>query len=267
MFLMSRFVLKSAITALLLAAGSSATRADTIEILPSASATCDEQWIVAAKQLKAGDELILHERTYSQPCRRAIQINGFPGNPIIIRTAANARPIITRPAEANTKQNNLEIADSSVTGITVAPHAANPRTRNVSIVNNTIYGPMGEAVNASGLNDGGMKIRANFVEGPVVGVKFRPGQFLVGGNHSSTFANPAELNFWPRPQSALIGAPNVSLAPPLDFNNMKRGRTTTDVGAYDTQKRAGNPGWKIVPGFKSPKAVVDDGKNSSAELF
>jgi hypothetical protein len=113
MFLISRFVLKSAIAALLLAAGDSATRADTIEILPSTSASCDEEWIVAAKQLKPGDELILHDGTYSQPCRRAIQLNGLPGKPIVIRAAANARPIITRPAETNTKQNNLEIADSS----------------------------------------------------------------------------------------------------------------------------------------------------------
>ena len=467
MFLMSRFVLKSAITALLLAAGSSAAQADTIEILPSTSASCDEEWIEAAKRLKPGDELILHEGTYSQPCRRAIQLNGLPGKPIIIRAAANARPIITRPAETNTKQNNLEIADSSflvirglyfrggsigvrviashhitiedceisetqnggitanrgnsdslvfrrnhihhtglysdgptegegmyigchdascrvtnslfegnyihhlratsnggndgieiktgsygntirdnvihdtnigtkypcifvygggpepnlvegnvvwncgegiqvvadavirnniiadssVTGITVAPHAANPRTRNVSIINNTIVGhitcvrirwdngvnlvlannaiycPMGDAVNASGLNDGGVKMRANYVEGPVVGVKFRPGQFLVGGNQSSTFANPAELDFWPRPKSALIGAADVSFAPGLDFNNMKRGRSTTDAGAYDTQKRARNPGWKIVPGFKSPDTATDDGKNSRPKSF
>jgi hypothetical protein len=187
-------------------------------------------------------------------------------------------------------RNNI-IADSSITGISVGPHATNPRTRNVSIINNTIVGhiicvrirwnngvnlvlannaiycPMGEAVNASDLGDGDVKMRANYVEGPVVGVKFRPGQFLVGGNQNSTFVNPGELNFWPRPKSALIGAADISFAPALDFNNMKRRRSTTDVGAYDTQKKASNPGWKIVPGFKSPNTVTDDGKSSRSKSF
>ena len=113
MSLRSIFILKSGITALLLAAGISTARADTIEVRPSSSASCDEEWITAANQLKPGDELILHEGTYSQPCRRAIQLNGLPGKPILIRAAANARPIITRPANTNTKQNNLDIVDSS----------------------------------------------------------------------------------------------------------------------------------------------------------
>jgi hypothetical protein len=136
---------------------------------------------VATKQLKPGDELILHEGTYSQPCRRAIQLNG-----------------------------------------------------------NVVWN---------------------------CGVKYRPGQFLVGGNQNSTFVNPGQLNFWPRPKSALIGAADVSFAPPFDFNNMKRRRSTSDVGAYDTQKRASNPGWKIVPGFKSPHTLTDDGKTSKPTPF
>jgi hypothetical protein len=48
---------------------------------------------------------------------------------------------------------------------------------------------------------------------------------------------------------------------------MKRRRSTTDVGAYDTQKRASNPGWKIVPGFKSPHTLTDDGKTSKPTPF
>jgi hypothetical protein len=48
---------------------------------------------------------------------------------------------------------------------------------------------------------------------------------------------------------------------------MKRRRSTSDVGAYDTQKRASNPGWKIVPGFKSPHTLTDDGKTSKPTPF
>jgi hypothetical protein len=437
MSLRSIFILKSGLTALLLAAGISTARADTIEVRPSSSASCDEEWITAANQLKPGDELILHEGTYSQPCRRAIQLNGLPGKPILIRAAANARPIITRPANPNTKQNNLEIVDSSFlvirglrfqggsigvriiasrhitiedceisetqnnaiaanrgnsdsliirrnhihhtglypdgptegegmyigchnancrvtnslfegnyihhlrgtsnggndgidgggketnlvegnvvwncgegiqvvadavirnniiansahSGITLGPHAANTWAFNVSIINNTIVGhptcirmrgentakillsnnalycPAGAAIDAAGVNDSGVEFRANFVEGLVIGVKFRQGQFIPGGNISTTFTNPGELDYWPRPKSALVGAADFKLAPRVDFNNMKRGRSTTDVGAYDTQKRTSNPGWKIVPGFKSPNSLTDDGKKLRPESF
>ena len=113
----------------------------------------------------------------------------------------------------------------------------------------------------------GVEFRANFVEGLVIGVKFRQGQFIPGGNIGTTFTNPGELDDWPRPRSALVGAADFKLAPRIDFNNMKRGRSTTDVGAYDTQKRTSNPGWKIVPGFKSPNSLTDDGKKLRPESF
>jgi hypothetical protein len=65
----------------------------------------------------------------------------------------------------------------------------------------------------------------------------------------------------------IVADSSVTFAPPFDFNNMKRRRSTTDVGAYDTQKRASNPGWKIVPGFKSPHTLTDDGKTSKPTPF
>jgi hypothetical protein len=447
------------VAAFLLAAGFPEARGDSIEIFPSTSATCDEEWIVAAKRLKPGDQLILHEGVYAQPCVRALRVNGLPGKPITIRAAENARPVITRTPETQVTQNNLEIiesshlvirglhfrggsiglrliasrhitiedceisetnnnaiaanrgnsesliirrnhihhtglyadgptegegmyigchdsscrvthslfegnyihhlrgsgtggndgieikagsygniirdnvihdtnigtkypcifvygggkeenivegnvlwncgegiqavadavirnniiANSSISGITIGPHAANPWVHNLTIVNNTIFGhplcmrvtgenatkliiannalycPGKQAVNAAGLSEAGVEFRANVVEGLVLGVKFRPGQFTPGGSATATFANPAELDFWPRPKSALVGAADFKLAPPLDFNGAKRGPFRTDVGAYDTRRGSGNAGWKVVAGFKGGSALTGDG--------
>ncbi len=447
---LSLFVCKAVLATLWLGATIVSARAETMEIFPSESATCDEEMVAVFNQLKPGDELIFHDGAYAQPCRRALQINGLPGRPIIIRAAANARPVITRSAGSHTTENNLEIVDSSYvvirglhfrggsigiriiasrhitiedceisetqnnaiaanrgnsealimrrnhihhtglyrdsptegegmyigchdgscrvthslfennyihhlrgtssggndgieikvgsygntirdnvihdtnigtkypcifvygggketnvvegnvvwncgegiqvvadavirnniiansssSGITLGPHAANTWAFNVSIINNTIVGhpacirmrgertakivlannalycPAGAAIDAAGVEDSGVEFRANFIEGLVIGVKFRQGQFIPGGNIGSIFTNPGELDFWPRPKSPLVAAADFKLAPRLDFNNTKRGPSLTDVGAYDTRKRTSNPGWKIVAGFK-----------------
>ncbi|HJR00155.1 MAG TPA: hypothetical protein VKA83_00865 [Methylomirabilota bacterium] len=59
-----------------------------ITIAPSnADASCDEQFEKVANRLRPGGELVLHGGTYSQPCRRAITVNGTPARPITIRAA------------------------------------------------------------------------------------------------------------------------------------------------------------------------------------
>jgi len=459
MSLSSTLSLRAAIAILFFAAIGGNARAETIEIFPSAVASCDEEFVAVAKNLKPGDELVLHEGTYSQPCRRIIQVNGLPDRPVIIRAAENSRPIMTRAANARAL-NNLEIVNSSflvvrglhfrggntgvritggshitiedceisetlnngmlisganadflivrrnhihhtglyrggptegegiyvgchdrscrvsrslfegnyihhlratsnggndgieikpasygniirdnvihdtnigtrypcifvygggaeanivegnavwncgegiqvvadavirnnivancgVAGITVAPHAANRRMENVTIVNNTIVGHPtcvhirwgggsslifannaaycagGEAISATGLADKGVTLSANFVEGLLDGVKAGRGEFIVGGKVDANFVSPADFDFWPRPKSALIGVAARAFAPPSDFNNKPRGRPATDVGAYDAGKLSSNPGWKIVPGFKGGNALTGDGE-------
>ncbi|MEO6665864.1 MAG: hypothetical protein ABIO65_03700, partial [Nitrospiria bacterium] len=54
----------------------------------------------------------------------------------------------------------------------------------------------------------------------------------------------------PVPGSVLIGAANSDLAAAGDFNDRVR-RRPADIGAYETDGLAANPGWKIVPGFKT----------------
>jgi len=84
-----------------------------IQIAPRPASHCHEELEQVANTLKPGDELILHGGTYSQPCRRAITVNGTAAAPIIIRAAIGERPLITRPADNIDTHNNIEIVNSS----------------------------------------------------------------------------------------------------------------------------------------------------------
>jgi hypothetical protein len=176
-------------------------------------------------------------------------------------------------------RNNL-ILNSSVTGITAAPHSQVAQMRNVTIVNNTIYGhpdclyirwsgatnmslannaiycPGSTAVNASGLTGSGIVVQTNYVQGSLSGATIDNVRFFSGGNSTSAFVNPAQLDFWPTPTSPLIGSASAAMAPPLDFN--ERARTAPpDAGAYETDGSSANPGWRVGPGFKSAGATTE----------
>ncbi len=169
-------------------------------------------------------------------------------------------------------RNNL-ILNSAITGITAAPHAQVAQMKNVTIVNNTIYGhpeclfvrwstasnmilannavycPGGTAVNASGLTGSGVTVRANYVEGSLAGATLDNSRFFAGGSASAAFVSPPQLDFWPTPASVLLGKADPSWVPPLDFNETVR-TSPYDVGAYETEGLAANPGWKVQAGFK-----------------
>lgn len=168
-------------------------------------------------------------------------------------------------------RNNI-IAASDI-GITSAPHARVPQVRNVTIVNNTIYGhrlclhlrwsgardvilannavycPDARAVDTVGLHGASKVVRANFVEGSLEGAAVDDVRLLPGGSASSAFEQPATLNFWPRAGSPLIGQAAMRFAPELDFNALRR-RRATDVGAYQAGEMRTNPGWRVRAGFK-----------------
>lgn len=169
-------------------------------------------------------------------------------------------------------RNNL-ILNSLITGITAAPHAAVPQMRNVTIVNNTIYGHPtclyvrwssatsmvladnavycsgATAVDGAGLTGSTVTVRSNYVTGGLSGASIDGSRFFSGGTPSSAFMNPAQLDFWPPPGSVLIGKADAGFTPPLDFNERAR-VGPFDVGAYETDGLATNPGWKVGPGFK-----------------
>ena len=168
-------------------------------------------------------------------------------------------------------QNNLIL--NSITGITTAPHGQVPQLRNVSIVNNTIYGHQqqgiylrwstadnmqlvnnaiyssgGRALNAAGWAHPAVLIRSNYIEG--IGVAIDNLGFFDGGDAAQAFSGAGSLDFWPLVGSVLIGTASASLSPGLDFNRSLR-HNPVDVGAYETEGRPMNPGWLVSAGFKT----------------
>jgi hypothetical protein len=163
-------------------------------------------------------------------------------------------------------RNNI-IFNCSASGITAAPHSAMPRVRNTVIVNNTIYGvPLGVRIRwaaatnvifannvvdcatgtAMDVNPGAALLRNNYVRGRLAGVEADTARVMESGD---SLADPAQHNFWPRIQSALVAHADSSLAPAFDFNGTKR-TPPCDVGAYESDGSEQNPGWPIQMSFK-----------------
>jgi len=166
-------------------------------------------------------------------------------------------------------RNNI-IFNCSATGITGAPHAALRQMRDVSIVNNTVFqSPVGARLRWSGATNmvfvnnaiycparvavdvraGANLLRNNFVHGALNGVSLDGVALLDGGEPASAFAEFAGKNFWPKAGSLLIGRAEAKFAPAVDFNGRAR-KAPFDVGAYETDGRAENPGWTIQAGPK-----------------
>ena len=166
-------------------------------------------------------------------------------------------------------RNNI-IFNCAATGVTAAPHAAVPRVRNATIVNNTIFNApvgvrmrWGNATNmifannaiycagrtAMDANAGSAMLRNNFVQGRLAGVAVDGSRILDGGETAAAFANAAQQNFWPLSGSPLIGHADPKFASAYDFNETKRA-APFDVGAYQSNGAADNPGWRLQPGFK-----------------
>jgi hypothetical protein len=119
---------------------------------------------------------------------------------------------------------------------------------NMILANNAIYSPGKTAVNSSSSVQG--TVRSNYVEGGMSGDQIDNLKFVSGGSYASAFVDASGMNFWPKPGSPLIDAANVNFIPSLDFNGNTR-TSPYDVGAYEANGLAANPGWKIVPGFKA----------------
>ncbi len=167
-------------------------------------------------------------------------------------------------------RNNV-IFNSSITGITASPHSQVGTMKNVTIVNNTIYGtPEGVYVRWTGATNmvlannaiycpGAVAVNAtlgsgtavsNYVEGALSGVSLDNSRFFAGGPASGAFVDPATYDFWPRSGSPLRSMGNAGYAPPEDFNATTR-TSPYDIGAYELEGNLSNPGWPIAPGFKT----------------
>jgi len=168
-------------------------------------------------------------------------------------------------------RNNI-IFNCSMTGITAAPHGAVPHVRNTKIINNTIvnnpkgilirwgkasdmvlannaiYCPASTAVDVSGI--GGATFSANFIEGRMTGVTIDGSGFHDGKILPEVFSDPGKNDYWLKPSSVLSGRADSRFALELDFNNSPR-KAPFDVGAYESEGLATNPGWRVQAGFKT----------------
>ncbi|MEO5657078.1 MAG: right-handed parallel beta-helix repeat-containing protein [Nitrospiria bacterium] len=169
-------------------------------------------------------------------------------------------------------RNNIIL--SSEVGILSSPHVQVAQMRNLTIIHNTVVGHgqclvLGwsgvssatlannavycggtTAVTASGLGGAGITVRANAVEGTLSGASIDGLRLVAGGRALDNFRDPAARDLWPVSGSVLIGKANTDFAAARDVNDRPRARPA-DVGAYETDGLAVNPGWKIIPDFKA----------------
>jgi len=116
---------------------------------------------------------------------------------------------------------------------------------NMILANNAIYSPNKNALNLSGSVG---TFTANYVEGKSDRA-LDDMAFIAGGSSLTAFVDPAHNDFWPQIGSPLLGRANRDYTPSADFNANAR-TSPYDVGAYETEGLAFNPGWRITAGFK-----------------
>ena len=212
---------------------------------------------------------VIHDTNIGRKYPGIFVYGGGPGTNVVEGNVIwNAGEGIQVVSDAIVRNNIIFNCGSS--GITAAPHNAMPRIRNTTIVNNTIFNaPVGVRMRWAGAtnsffannavycadgvaldaNAGPALLRNNYVRGRLVGIAADGFQVCAGGDPSLVFVDGSERNFRPRSASVLIGHADASLAPALDFNNMKR-TAPFDVGAYESDGLDKNPGWMIRADFK-----------------
>jgi hypothetical protein len=218
---------------------------------------------------------VIHDTTigtYRYPC-----IFVYGGGPAVNIVEGNSMwncgEGIYAVSDAVVRNNIIVNAD---TGIASYSHAAVPQMRNLTIVNNTVYGgpqcvylrwsavtngvfannaiycPGTTAMNAVSLSSPGLTIRANYLEGRISGATIDNLRFFAGGAAAAAFVNPGGFDFWPTATSLLLSKAEASFVPPQDFNANTR-TAPSDVGAYERDAIATNPGWRIIASFKATR--------------
>jgi len=230
---------------------------------------------------------VIYNRAYP-----GILVYGTGTNPVNIvegNVIWNALEGIYAVADAIVRNN---IVFNSGTGLSLYPHEQVAQMKNVTAVNNTlyknndgilmrwnssavnmilannaIYSPTKNALNLSGSVG---VFSANYVDGKsdrvLDGVAF-----IAGGSSTAAFVDPGHSDFWPKVGSPLIGAANEAYAPVTDFNATPR-FSPYDVGAYEDDGLASNPGWRITTGFKGfpdtiPPTVALTSPSAGSSVF
>jgi hypothetical protein len=125
----------------------------------------------------------------------------------------------------------------------------------VVVANNAVYAQSGSAIRLVSGNLSLVTVAGNVGQG---GLEGKSGGFVAGNGIAAdfvaaTFGVPP-IDVFPKAGSALIGAASSTHTTPLDFNGTSRSGSS-DAGAYRFNS-TGNPGWKIVAGFKNSAALV-----------
>jgi hypothetical protein len=139
-------------------------------------------------------------------------------------------------------------------------HGQVPVMRNVTIVNNTVIGSMPLRGWGGGNVPASLTVANNVIYGGSItnqpNAATYSSNFQYSSSTSGIFVNPANWDFWPAPDSPLIGAADPAYAPNKDFNGTNR-HSPFDVGAYETESLTSNPGWRIQEGFKGGDVAED----------
>ncbi len=212
---------------------------------------------------------VVHDTSIAEPSP-CLSIYGGGSAPNVLEgnVAWNCGEGIYVVSDAIVRNN---IIFNSASGISSYPHSQVAQIRNLTIENNTLYNNRdcfflrlsgasnlviannaaycgsGNAVNAIGL--GAASIRKNYIEGSVSGGSVDGAAFVNGGTAAAAFTSPSGWNFWPSANSPLRSSADARFTPSLDFNGTAR-TSPLDVGAYETQGLATNPGWRIAADFK-----------------
>jgi hypothetical protein len=236
---------------------------------------------------KQGDGIEVKVGSHSNVIRGNVIYNmSFPGI-VVYGTQGNPRNLVEENVIWNCLEGIYAVADAVVqnniifgsgTGLSLYNHNQVAQFKDVTAVNNTIYDcenclyvrwggsnmilannaiycPNSVAVNSSSAVQG--TIRSNFVEGAMRGDSIDDMRFLKGGSHQKAFVDPSKNDFWPKEGSPLVEQAYPELVPQLDFNELGR-QSPFDVGAYGTDGRNSNPGWKVGPGFKLPPSALGE---------
>ncbi len=151
------------------------------------------------------------------------------------------------------RPSNLEFVNNTVI---VPGDAINLRDVSgpVLIANNAVYSGSGTAINLISGDLSQVTVSGNVGQGGISGgsAGYVEGNGLAADFVSANFSGPP-IDLFPSPASALIGAADASVAPPIDFNGNARS-APHDAGAYSF-RAGGNPGWTIGEDFKGASAI------------
>ena len=178
----------------------------------------------------------------------AIQIQGEAKvrNNILFNTSGAGEGLTSRNHQSSV--TNLQIVNNTIVGAAGAQCMVLRNWSdkpNMVVANNALYCDGNSALNfVSGSS--GVAVSNNVVVGSVSGTG---GGTLPGRSTAQDFIDANALNVWPGLDSPLRGAANPAFTPGDDFNKSSR-VNPSDVGAYEADSLAGNPGWAVQAAFK-----------------